>query len=66
MQRMVDDECHSKKRLIFPIERTKGCGRFEQNGSIFALLKREYQENSKFIRGLAFIGRLFQRTVDRT
>ncbi|KDS61778.1 hypothetical protein M096_4457 [Parabacteroides distasonis str. 3999B T(B) 6] len=43
MQRMIDDECHSKKRLILPIERTKGCGRFEQNGSIFALLKREYQ-----------------------
>ena len=43
MQWMVDDECHSKKRLILPIERTKGGARFEQNGSIFALLKREYQ-----------------------
>ena len=43
MQWMVDDECHSKKRLILPIERTKGGARFEQNGSIFAA--RSYEKS---------------------
>lgn len=47
MQWMVDDECHSKKRLILPIERTKGGARFEQNGSIFALLKESIRFNFK-------------------